>query len=222
MKSIKYLLVLLLGLALNAYSWAGYAGNTVNLTWEDRSQVFSLPGEPPPIPLITDFGTKTVGSGIEFTQANGFDVDISDGKIRVLVSCVDCRSSAIYSSFTGFRLRDANGNLPAIAGVSIELDSHFGLPASRISFDSDSILINLSELLIDSGYFYVNSDACNNAPSGLCVAQGSYVQLYQPELILNVRFAEIPEPMTGILTGVGLLGIGLSRRKKIHQNTRKN
>lgn len=214
MKLLRYVLVLMVGMVLNTHSWAGYVGNSVRLTWEDVPMWAGLPGDPPPAAAITDFGTKIVGSGIEFTQAGGFDVDVSNGSVRILVSCMFCYSGSMLSAFSGFRLRDADGNLPAITGVTIGLDSHFGLPPSRVSFDSESVSINLAGLLIDSGYAYAGSDACLNAPPGLCVAGGSFVQVFQPELVLNVRFAEVPEPASWGLMGIGLLGLVSSRRQK--------
>jgi hypothetical protein len=186
--------------------WAGFLGHSVGLTFE------YLPLAVDPSPVITDFGTATVGSGTEFVGASDYDVDVSDGSVRFLYSS-DFGTGFWFSGYSGFRLRDVDGTLPNIIGVSIGLDSHIGIDPSRISFDSDNILVDLSGLSIDSGTRLIWSDWCVDAP-GICMVAPMFVRIFQPELVLNVVFADVPEPATAAMVGIALLALAKVRRRQ--------
>lgn len=212
MKAVVRLGAVLAGLVMSVQAWAGFAGHSVNLTWEDTPLVAQLPGQPPVAPIVTNFGTATVGQGLEFTQAAGFDFDLADGSVRLLVACQFCGIGFGNSVSSGFRISSADGSLPKISGVSIGNDFHVNIDPQRISYDDKGIFIDLVNFVFDTGYQFVGNNTCDTAPAGLCMVQGSFVQVYQPELLLNVTFA-VPEPSSLPLFAISLVGLGLLRRK---------
>jgi hypothetical protein len=176
-----------------------------------------VPDGQPPAFVQTDFGAKTVDSSIEFPAAQSFDVDVSNERIRFTFS--SCEICAWFSPnapgrFYGFRLRNVDGSVPEIVGVSIEFDSHIGLDPSRISFDADNVFVDLEGMSIDSGFRLDSSGGCINAPPGFCVGQPISIRIFVPEFVLNVRFAAVPEPATTALMVAGLVVLACLRRRR--------
>jgi hypothetical protein len=205
---MKLQLRLFLAMALSLmspYLWAGYLGQSVGLTYEETAMV------------ATDYGVKVVGPNTEFIGVQYFDIDVSDRTIRLSFMSgfsVDYGYGSYgYEPFSGFHLRDGDGTLPDIVGVSIGLDSHFGLDASRLSFDENDIFVNLSGLTMSWASSF--SGFCLTAP-GFCFAAPTYDPADQPELVLNVQFAEVPEPISLATTILGLLAVASIRRRQVH------
>ncbi len=199
---------------------AGFLTHSVGLTFEIANNEPVAVGDPPPPPFTTDFGVRTAGAGIEFPNAREWDVDIADTSVRFALGDTAVGSHwaliPVLFGFQGFHLRDADGTLPDIVGVSIGFDSHVGLDPSKISFDADNVLVDMT-LFIPTGWVFGTSGDCANAPPGLCQEVPILIRIFQPEFVLNVQFAAVqavPEPATALMVLSGLVVLAAGRRKR--------
>ena len=127
-----------------------------------------------------------VGAGVEFpTGSDGITGDSYDIEAtRITMTQADGGFSS--GAFNGVRFSDILGTIDDIVGVTINvaLTAYAGFDASRISFDANNIWFNVESL---------------GAPG---------------VLVVDVAFASVPEPGTLALLGLGLAGMGMTRRKK--------
>ena len=172
-------------LATAAPSQAQFLNNTVTIDYlfPNTGSVFQSSG-----PLLVTAG------GVNFASSTGATGRVTATQFTVLI---DSDSTFSTVPFNGFRVRDTNGTIPAIAGFSIDSSTIPGLDASRVSFDADNLFVNLQGLNTTSG-------------------QSS---------VINVQFAgaAAPEPGTLPLVGMGLLtGAGVfSRRREMMGSVRR-
>lgn len=142
----------------------------------------------PDTSTIYGSATATVGAGTEFTNfVNHFDLDVDDTNITV--NPFSFSSSFSTFSFNGWVLSDLNGTIDDIVNVTINSATNMiGLDSSRLTFDSNSIGINWQ---------------------GLSFTTNTIVSL-------DVEFdsVPVPEPLSIALLGLGLAGIGFSRKNK--------
>jgi hypothetical protein len=86
-----------------------------------------------------------VGPGLEFGSYAGLaNIDISDTNILITLT-LDAALNNV--AFDGFRFFDVNGTIPAITSVTLSAATNYaGFTASRVTFDADTIFVNVENL----------------------------------------------------------------------------
>ena len=128
---------------------------------------------------------QSVGSGIELLGFAGLaDIDFSDTNI-LITTVRDGPSNDV--AFDGFRFFDVNGTIPAFTFVALNQATTFpGLNASHVTFDANTIFVNLAKI----------------GPSNA----GSIISLD-----LAPQALPVPEPGTLTLVGLGSLVAACAR-----------
>jgi hypothetical protein len=97
---------------------------------------------------LTLFGSpvnSVVGAGLELANFVGFvDIDFSDTNILITAR----RDAGVNNvAFDGLRFTDINNLIPAFTGVTLNaLTNYAGFDASRVTFDANTILVNVANL----------------------------------------------------------------------------
>jgi hypothetical protein len=179
----------LIALALTTPARAGFLGNTVGATFND----------PDLATVFANLGTAVVGPGIEFPNAapfGAFGLDLSDTNIRIAVTDpTNLRFTFAANAFNGYVFTSVGGTIPAITGVSVNPETNLaGFTASRLTFDANHIMVNLSGLVFIG--------PLNTLPLSV--------------VSIDVQFAPtaVPAPPTLLLglVGVGCAGVARLRR----------
>ena len=130
--------------------------------------------------------TGVVGGGIEFVERlGGSNVDV--GSTTIDFFGADATSYAT-GAFNGFVFTDALNAMADFVGISISSQTGYtGFDLLDINVTADRIEVNFAGV--------GSIDLAN-------------------QVQLTVQFASVPEPGTLALFGIGLLGMGLARRRK--------
>ncbi len=171
---------------------AGFLGKSI--------EVFSFTGDnsSPQTTFDTSLVVDTVGGQIEYDAALDV-IDLSDNTIRLGNNDRNCIGSicdptpAALGDFFGFRILDHLDLIAPLTGVSIQSSTIPGFAIGDVTFSGNEIFIGIERL---GGY-----SPGDVIPGG--------------EALLNISFAEIPEPVFGILFPTALLGIfAIGRRRR--------
>jgi len=131
--------------------------------------------------------TATVGAGTELPNFAAFaDVDFSDTNILITL-----RRDAFINdvAFDGFRFFDVSGTIPSFTGALLNPATNYtGLNAARLTFDANTIFLNVANL------------------AGL---NGQVISID-----LAAAAETVPEPSSLLLLGTGLLGLVHRQRRK--------
>lgn len=188
-RSTLVLAVILIVLCTGGYAAADLVGSNVTVQWvfPDAGTVFKA-------------DTVLVGAGPEIV-CPGL-ANVCDGFIDSNQSFDLTGNSITFSMtdtfpitfdpkpFNGFNFSGLSAGLGSLTGYLLVTDLA-GLDASRVSFDADSIRINLSGLVVD-GSNYFTLELQSGAPGG-----------------------PVPEPMSLLMVGSGLFALAGSLRRKL-------
>lgn len=155
--------------ALPAHS-ALFEGNTVRMSHDFDGALLVGPQD------------AVVGPGVEGTFFQQYyTVDISDGSIYIAFTGI---ATFDPSAFNGVRVFDVTGAIPTIGSATVGVTSFSNLDGSRVTYDSDNVLIDLRG---------INSQG------------GEFIQV-------DVLAAPVPEPASYISMLFGLLCAGAAAR----------
>jgi hypothetical protein len=181
----RFLLVAFLTSVLPLGAKAGlFLGQTVQATYYDPTSADIYRGP----------WTAVVGPGVEFTYvlpcfsgASCIDVDVSDTNILVTMHYLNEPGDFTPAAFNGIRFYDLDGTIPDFTSVTINgISNMAGFDASRVTFDGNSIWVNFQ---------------------GLIGTNSTIVSL-------DVAAADVPEPSTVLLVGLGCVSLLALRRRR--------
>jgi hypothetical protein len=107
---------------------AGFVGQSVQVT--ER--------EPTLRSIVTDLGTMTIAGGTEFSDNLGDEITVFDTSIPISFSV-----GFGASTFGGFVISEVGRTPDTITGVSLRTTNLSGFDASRLTFDSTDVFVNL-------------------------------------------------------------------------------
>lgn len=157
--------------------------------------------------VVSSIGGTVTGSGTAFTDSSNLDpgdFTINPADLNSMtMSLAGIPSAPASTSFNKVDLNDIEWVL-SIDGAGLINDLNFFMRFDGTNADGYSI----------EGFSQFNFSLCAGAAVPVACAGGAAAVLDQLVIrVTDVRVAVIPEPLSVALAGLGLLGLGLGRRR---------